>query len=247
MIKINGVKTLDTKQGKFTITGVAITSTDTNGVATIVTDDLVPQNVADANKKAREQIISFRRNVVNPPGTKLTCKTGKNNFGLTYRFPHFGKTLSYNVTFDASFYTGPVTNCGYGMKLPALGGFNYHYGGANWAVATELVGSAYKLYVWPRYYYKITALPMLLTELTAFRFEVPVNTTKKLTVYINAGTAHWSVDGTEICSASVGDVPTTWIESAWIGTSGTEVREENATPAQKCGAARKLTMWLQYL
>lgn len=247
MNKVAGVKTLDTKQGKFTLSGTEITSIDTNGVATPVTNDLVPVNVSDANRKAREQIILFRRNIINPPGTKLTCKKGKNNFGLNYRFPHFGKTLSYNVTFDASFYTGEVTDCGYGMKLPALGGFNYHYGGANWGVATELVGGVYKLYVWPRYYYKITDLPMQLHELTGNRFEVAVNKTKKLTIYINAGKAYWSVDGIVLCSASVGDVPTTWIESAWIGTSGTEVREENATPAQKCGAARNLTIWLQYL
>jgi hypothetical protein len=75
---------------------------------------------------------------------------GHNNFWpLKLIWPFFRKSLEYQFKIGSEWFVDQIcTPEPYGLKLPAVGKFNYHNGGANWAVIHE----AGKCYVYPRYY-----------------------------------------------------------------------------------------------
>jgi len=83
----------------------------------------------------------------------LTAKKGSNRFNRNGWpipiLPTFRKVLSYSFKIDSTWFEGDLTEpLQYGVKLPAIGKFNYHNSGANFAIAW-VKG---KLLLYPRLY-----------------------------------------------------------------------------------------------
>ena len=82
---------------------------------------------------------------------KTTVHKGCNNFWPTRLIlPHFRSTLTFTFELDYEWWEGPFTFPieGWGCKLFSLGKFNYHRGGAGWA----LLYVDGRVYLYPRYY-----------------------------------------------------------------------------------------------
>ena len=131
---------------------------------------------------------------------------GNNSFYPLLPILPFGrKSLTYQFKIGAEWFTDDLTEPDrYGLKLPAVGRFNYHRQGANWAI----VHQQGKCYVYPRYYSDG------LHELTELRREIHPNTW--YTVKTIFQPLSFFLEG-ELIYLSDLIIPTRWITPPYLG------------------------------
>ena len=132
---------------------------------------------------------------------------GHNNFWpLKPRLLFFRKSLIYQFKIGAEWFTDDLTEPDrYGLKLPAVGRFNYHHQGANWAIVHEQG----KCYVYPRYYLNG------LHELTELKREVEPDTW--YTVQTRFNPLSFFLDGDLIFYQPDLIIPTGWKTPPYLG------------------------------
>jgi len=131
---------------------------------------------------------------------------GHNNFWPLLPILPFGrKSLTYQFRVGAEWFTDDLcTPEKYGLKLPAVGKFNYHHQGANWAIIHE----GGKCYVYPRYYLD------KLHELDHLKREIQPNVWYMVSTYFERLT--FLLDGDIVFTSDL-IILTTWITPAYLG------------------------------
>ena len=141
---------------------------------------------------------------------------GHNNFWpLKPRLLFFRKSLIYQFKIGAEWFTDDLTEPDrYGLKLPAVGRFNYHRQGANWAIVHEQG----KCYVYPRYYLDG------LHELDHLKVEIQPDTWYELTTEFDWLTFYL---GHDLIYTSQINISTCWITPAYLGKRKLGVAKRN--------------------
>jgi hypothetical protein len=141
---------------------------------------------------------------------------GHNNFWpLKLILPFGRKSLTYQFKIGEEWFVGEIAEPErYGCKLPAVGKFNYHNGGANWAII-HVEG---KCYVYPRYYLNG------LHELDHLKREIQSDIWYTVTTLFNP--LAFLLDGEPIYVSDL-VIPTTWITPAYLGKRRVGVAKRN--------------------
>lgn len=136
----------------------------------------------------------------------IILKGHNNLYPLRPILPFGRKSLTYQFQIGEEWFTDDLTERDrYGLKLPAVGRFNYHNGGANWAIIHEQG----KCYVYPRYYSNG------LHELFSLKREIKPGEWYILkTIFRPLG---FLLDGEPIFYDPHLIIPTTWITPAYLG------------------------------
>ena len=167
-------------------------------------------------------------------GLKMyTVKEGENTFHpIKPILPFNGFILSFKVSFDSIWFDTLCTQKGYGLKLPAVGKYNYHEGGANYQGMYENGG----LWLSARYYEEKEA-PYILHVLDNMQLKADRIYDCRI-VFWNDKT-DFVVDGVLLSTADVG-LPHSRIAPSFIGRSGKDTGYNiNNPPAY---AKRDLTL-----
>jgi hypothetical protein len=131
--------------------------------------------------------------------------------------PTIKNHIEYDVVVGKEWWAGNLTEPpGYGCKLNAIGKFNYHAGGANFAIGYENG----EVYLWPRYYEPITSGTYILHELT--RYRIKMNPDEKVSCKIVlTNTTDFYINSALVVSVPV-TIPGSWICQPFLGRSGTD-------------------------
>ena len=131
---------------------------------------------------------------------------GHNNFWpLKLIWPFGRKSLTYQFKIDGNWLIDDLcTPEHFGCKLPAVGRFNYHNAGANWAII-HIEG---KCFVYPRYYLGG------LHELDHLKVEIQPDTWYELTTEFEWLTFYF---GHDLIYTSQINISTGWITPAYLG------------------------------
>jgi hypothetical protein len=141
---------------------------------------------------------------------------GHNNFWPLLPILPFGKkSLTYQFKIGAEWFTDDLCEPEkYGLKLPAVGKFNYHHQGANWAIIHE----GGKCFVYPRYYLDG------LHELDHLKREIQPDVWYELTTEFDWLTFYF---GHELIFTSEINIPTGWITPSYLGKRRVGVAKRN--------------------
>ena len=141
-----------------------------------------------------------------PDGTTYTFKEGENNATpLRPTMPHIGSTLSYSFRLGDE-WLGMLTNSkAHGLKLPALGEFNYHDNGTNYGVMWY---PDQGLMIHARYYREGTLYVMP---------EIPIQTETWYDCKIETEPLKWRLDGVLIARVDSVSVGHGWRTAIYLG------------------------------
>jgi hypothetical protein len=143
----------------------------------------------------------------------MICKKGHNNFTLCPILPYWRKNYSFTLVADESIFGDFLTEPEhFGIKLPAIGNFNYHRNGMNFSLND---GG----WISPRYY-KDGILRQF--EDVSFQLEPGVPVTLKM----ESDPMRWYVNGVLFFQASE-SIPTGWLTPSYVGKRGVAVAKRD--------------------
>lgn len=141
---------------------------------------------------------------------------GANSFHPLKPIWIFGKDrLVYKFKINDEWFIDDLTEPDhYGLKLPAVGRFNYHNKGANWAIIHEQG----KCYVYPRYYLNG------LHELNYLKREIYPNIWYEITTEFKSLAFYFE---NEMLYSSEIIIPAMWITPSYLGRKKVGVAKRN--------------------
>jgi hypothetical protein len=172
----------------------------------------------------------------------LTVHKGKNVFRPQLPIlPHCSSSLRFYFKIGVEWWnkeglTAPLI---FGCKLPALGRFNYHRGGANWAIVYELG----KVYVYPRYYEMIDKGTYIGHELSQYKEELQPEVWNYCV--LDTDPLYWRFNGKMILYKGI-RLAHGWRTPPFLGASGKDLNfpNDNSNAAVAC---RDLELSLRYV